>query len=138
MRPPRSNADRLTDFPEKSTSEEGRRNCDRSRSKEMNASALPTPPARDQAVAAPFVPGADPLMPRASGLYDPRREHDSCGVGFVADMKNRKSHAILEKGRQILVNVDHRGAVMADPSLVDGCAVLPQIPHLFFAPECAK
>ena len=61
-----------------------------------------------------------------------------CGVGFVADMKNRKSHDILEKGLQILVNLDHRGAVGADPALGDGCGVLTQIPHGFFAPECAK
>src|SRR5450432_1159767 len=82
--------------------------------------------------------GADPFMPKAQGLYDPSKEHDSCGVGFVADMKNRKSHDILEKGLQILVNLDHRGAVGADPSLGDGCGVLTQIPHGFFAPECAK
>ena len=62
----------------------------------------------------------------------------SCGVGFVADMKNRKSHAILEKGLQILVNLDHRGAVGADPMLGDGCGVLTQIPHAFFLEECAK
>ncbi len=82
--------------------------------------------------------GADPLTPRAQGLYDPAKEHNSCGVGFVADMKNRKSHDILEKGLQILVNLDHRGAVGADPTLGDGCGVLTQIPHGFFAPECAK
>ncbi len=82
--------------------------------------------------------GADPLTPRAEGLYDPAREHDSCGVGFVAHMKNRKSHDILEKGLQILVNLDHRGAVGADPALGDGCGVLAQIPHGFFAPECAR
>ena len=82
--------------------------------------------------------GQDPLTPPAQGLYDPAKEHDSCGVGFVADMKNRKSHDILEKGLQILVNLDHRGAVGADPSLGDGCGVLTQIPHGFFAPECAK
>ena len=83
-------------------------------------------------------PGRDPLTPPAQGLYDPSKEHDSCGVGFVADMKNRKSHDILEKGLQILINLDHRGAVGADPSLGDGCGVLTQIPHAFFAPECAK
>ncbi len=83
-------------------------------------------------------PGRDPLTPPAQALYDPSKEHDSCGVGFVADMKNRKSHDILEKGLQILVNLDHRGAVGADPSLGDGCGVLTQIPHAFFAPECAK
>jgi glutamate synthase (NADPH) large chain len=83
-------------------------------------------------------PGRDPLTPPAEALYDPSKEHDSCGVGFVADMRNRKSHDILEKGLQILVNLDHRGAVGADPSLGDGCGVLTQIPHAFFAPECAK
>ena len=82
--------------------------------------------------------GRDPLTPPAQALYDPSKEHDSCGVGFVADMKNRKSHDILEKGLQILVNLDHRGAVGADPSLGDGCGVLTQIPHAFFAPECTK
>ena len=45
-------------------------------------------------------PGRDPLTPPAQALYDPSKEHDSCGVGFVADMKNRKSHDILEKGLQ--------------------------------------
>jgi glutamate synthase (NADPH/NADH) large chain len=79
--------------------------------------------------------GADPLTPRAQGLYDPAKEHDSCGVGFVADMKNRKSHDILLKGLQILHNLDHRGAVGADPTLGDGCGVLTQIPHGFFASE---
>ena len=53
-------------------------------------------------------------------------------------MKNRRSHDILEKGLQILANLDHRGAVGADPTLGDGCGVLTQIPHGFFAPECAK
>ena len=82
--------------------------------------------------------GADPALPRAVGLYDPAREHDSCGVGFVADLHNRKSHAILEKGLQILVNLDHRGATGADATLGDGCGVLTQIPHRFFAEECAR
>ena len=87
---------------------------------------------------APARLGSDPSFPRAVGLYDPAREHDSCGVGFVADLQNRKSHAILEKGLQILVNLDHRGATGADATLGDGCGVLTQIPHPFFAEECAK
>ena len=90
--------------------------------------AAPTPAPR----------GADPLTPRAQGLYDPANERDACGVGFVADMKNRKSHGILEKGLQILVNLDHRGATGADATLGDGCGVLTQIPHAFFARECEK
>jgi len=103
----------------------------------MNATIQPTLEVTyGEALKAAF--GLDPLMPPAQALYDPAKEHDSCGVGFVADMKNRKSHDILEKGLQILVNLDHRGAVGADPCLGDGCGVLTQIPHAFFAPECAK
>src|SRR5260370_41414512 len=90
------------------------------------------------ATAARAALGADPLTPPAQGLYDPAKEHDSCGVGFVAHMKNQKSHEILEKGLQILVNLDHRAAVAADPALGDGCGVLTQIPHGYFAPECSK
>ena len=102
----------------------------------MNANATGPIDARDAAPA--IVLGADPLTPREIGMYDPANERDSCGVGFVADMKNRKSHAILEKGLQILLNLDHRGAVGADPTLGDGCGVLTQIPHGFFAAEAAK
>ena len=85
-----------------------------------------------------LTPGVDPSLPRAQGLYDPANERDSCGVGVVADMKGRASHAILEKGLQVLVNLDHRGAVGADATLGDGCGVLTQIPHRFFVEECAK
>nr|WP_307437798.1 glutamate synthase large subunit [Labrys monachus] len=79
----------------------------------------------------------DPGLPDAQGLYDPSREKDACGVGFIADMKNRKSHAIIAQGLQILHNLDHRGAVGADPKAGDGCGMLVQIPHAFFAAECA-
>ncbi|WP_420103385.1 hypothetical protein, partial [Bosea sp. (in: a-proteobacteria)] len=71
----------------------------------------------------------DPAMPVHQGLYDPANEKDSCGVGFIADMKNRRSHRIVEQGLQILSNLDHRGAVGADPKLGDGCGILTQIPH---------
>ncbi|GGK29306.1 glutamate synthase large subunit [Salinarimonas ramus] len=80
----------------------------------------------------------DPGLPAPQGLYDPRHEKDSCGVGFVADMKNRRTHAIVEMGLDILRNLDHRGAVGADPKMGDGCGMLTQIPHRFFAGECAK
>nr|WP_262028708.1 glutamate synthase large subunit [Microvirga sp. Mcv34] len=80
----------------------------------------------------------DPGLPAAQGLYNPSNEQDSCGVGFIADMKNRKSHAIVEQGLSILHNLDHRGAVGADPKMGDGCGILVQIPHKFFAAECAK
>src|SRR5215472_5060262 len=67
--------------------------------------------------------------PQASrGLYDPRNEHDACGVGFVVNIKGRKSHDIIQRGLQILVNLDHRGAVGADPLMGDGAGVMIQTP----------
>ena len=69
------------------------------------------------------------------GLYDPSREHDACGVGFIAHMRNERSHSIVEKGLQILLNLTHRGAVGADPLMGDGAGMLVQIPHAFFAAE---
>ena len=80
----------------------------------------------------------DPGLPAAQGLYDPSLEKDSCGVGFVADMKRGKSHDIVEMGLQILLNLDHRGAVGADPKAGDGCGMLVQIPHKFLSEECQK
>ncbi|HST76663.1 MAG TPA: glutamate synthase subunit alpha, partial [Acetobacteraceae bacterium] len=62
------------------------------------------------------------------GLYDPRNEHDACGVGFVANIKGRKSHDIIRRGLEILVNLDHRGAVGADPLVGDGAGCLIQMP----------
>nr|WP_294529042.1 glutamate synthase large subunit [uncultured Rhodopila sp.] len=62
------------------------------------------------------------------GLYDPRNEHDSCGVGFVVNIKGRKSHDIIAQGLKILENLDHRGAVGADPLVGDGAGILIQIP----------
>ncbi len=88
--------------------------------------------------ASELIVARDPGLPAAEGLYDPRHEKDSCGVGFVADIKNRKSHTIIRHGLSILANLDHRGAVGADPKAGDGCGMLLQIPHRFFAEECAK
>jgi glutamate synthase domain-containing protein 2/glutamate synthase domain-containing protein 1 len=76
-------------------------------------------------------------QPRA-GLYDPRFEHDACGVGFVADLNNVKSHEIVEKGIEILQNLDHRGARGAEKETGDGAGILVQLPHAFFLRECAK
>ncbi|QGM45056.1 glutamate synthase large subunit [Methylocystis heyeri] len=84
------------------------------------------------------IDGRDPLLPKAEGLYDPAKEHDSCGVGFVANLHNAKSHEIVKMGLQILLNLDHRGAVGADPKLGDGCGILVQIPHQFFFEETVK
>ena len=66
--------------------------------------------------------------PESQGLYDPTYEHDACGVGFVANIKGRKSHELIGRGLQILVNLDHRGAVGADPLVGDGAGCLIQIP----------
>jgi glutamate synthase (NADPH/NADH) large chain len=80
---------------------------------------------------------AGPLGLPAQGLYDPSREHDACGVGFVADLKGRRSHKIIEHGLQILENLTHRGAVGADPLAGDGAGILVQIPHEFLKEVCA-
>ena len=80
----------------------------------------------------------DPGLPAAQGLYDPANEHDACGVGFVAQMKNKSSHAIVRMGLQILENLDHRGAVGADAHGGDGCGMLVQIPHAFFQAEAER
>ena len=74
----------------------------------------------------------------ATGLYDPRNEHDACGLGFVANMKGKKSHQIIRDGIKILENLEHRGATGADPLMGDGAGMLVQIPHAFFARECGK
>ena len=76
--------------------------------------------------------------PQAEGLFDPAREHDACGVGFIADMKGRRSHTIVADALEILCNLEHRGAVGADPIAGDGAGILIQIPHDFLAEETGK
>src|SRR6266576_256368 len=77
-------------------------------------------------------------LPPAQGLYDPAHEHDACGIGFVASISGNKSHDIIRKGIQVLLNLAHRGACGCDPETGDGAGVLIQIPHKFFARECEK
>ena len=77
-------------------------------------------------------------LPEAQGLYDPRFEHDACGIGFVANIKGQKSHEIILRGIQVLINLTHRGACGCDPETGDGAGILIQIPHLFFQRECAR
>ena len=72
------------------------------------------------------------------GLFDPALEKDSCGVGFIADIKGRKSHKIVEDALTILVNLEHRGAVGADPRAGDGAGILVQTPHKFLAKKAAE
>ena len=77
-------------------------------------------------------------LPVSSGLYDPKNEHDACGVGFVAHIKGKPSHRIVAQGLEILLNLDHRGAVGADPLASDGAGILIQIPDAFLRAEMAK
>src|SRR5579871_280835 len=77
-------------------------------------------------------------LPVEQGLYDPRNEHDACGIGFVVNVKGHQSHQIIQKGLEILINLTHRGACGCDPETGDGAGVTIQVPHKFFARECAK
>ena len=81
---------------------------------------------------------AETIRPIAHGLYDPANEHDACGVGFIAHIKGKKSHAIVTQGLQILENLDHRGAVGADPLMGDGAGILIQVPDHLYREEMAK
>ena len=77
-------------------------------------------------------------FPEKQGLYDARNEKDACGVGFVANLKGVPSHSIIEDGLRILRNLEHRGAVGADPLMGDGAGMLVQIPHEFLLKVCAE
>src|SRR5690554_4368421 len=77
-------------------------------------------------------------VPDAQGLYDPRNEHDACGVGFIAHMKGKRSHKIIADGLAMLENLTHRGAVGADPLMGDGAGMLVQIPDALFRAEWAE
>ncbi|TMJ24089.1 MAG: glutamate synthase subunit alpha, partial [Alphaproteobacteria bacterium] len=76
--------------------------------------------------------------PPAEGLYDLSLEKDSCGVGFIANIKGKKSHQIIADALSILCNLEHRGAVGADPRAGDGAGILVQIPHAFFVRKAAE
>src|ERR1700722_11554990 len=76
--------------------------------------------------------------PPKQGLYDPQFEHDACGLGFVVDIKGRKSHKLVSDALQILANLDHRGAVGCEPNTGDGAGILIQVSHEFFVAESAK
>jgi glutamate synthase (ferredoxin) len=76
-------------------------------------------------------------IPKKQGLYDPQFEHDACGVGFVANIKGKKSHEIITQALTILTNLDHRGAVGCEPNTGDGAGILLQMPDLFLRKACA-
>jgi glutamate synthase (ferredoxin) len=77
-------------------------------------------------------------LPPRQGLYDPQFEHESCGVGFVVNIKGHKSHAIIQQGLQILLNLDHRGACGCEANTGDGAGILIQVPHAFLKGACAE
>src|SRR6476660_6411325 len=74
----------------------------------------------------------------ARGEDKDARGKDSCGVGFIADIKGKKSHKLIEDALAILCNLEHRGAVGADPRAGDGAGILVQIPHKFFAKNAER
>src|SRR6202166_2844156 len=76
--------------------------------------------------------------PPAQGLYHPAQEHDACRIRFVGQVRGHKSHEIISKGIQVLLNLTHRGACGCDPETGDGAGILLQIPHQFFVRECGK
>ena len=91
-----------------------------------------------KSVAERGVPRRWPGQPGKQGLYDPAFEHEACGVGFVVDMKGRKSHRILQQAIQVLRNLDHRGACGCEANTGDGAGVLIQMPHTFFQQVAKK
>src|SRR5262245_6027601 len=93
----------------------------------LEAKSIPSVPHPDAAYA----------IPEASGLFDPKREYDACGVGFIASLKGTATHQTIKDALYILENLEHRGAVGADPIAGDGAGLLIQIPHAFLAEECA-
>src|SRR3954468_22093072 len=76
--------------------------------------------------------------PRKQGLYDPRHEHDACGVGFVVDYTGRKFHDIVRQAVNVLLNLEHRGACGSEKDTGDGAGILLQTPHEFLARECER
>ncbi|MCB1483742.1 MAG: glutamate synthase subunit alpha, partial [Hyphomicrobiaceae bacterium] len=89
------------------------------------------PPAEDELIDASGRPAPE-------GMFDPAQERDACGVGFIADMKGRRSYKIISDALSILHNLEHRGAVGADPLSGDGAGIMIQIPHDFLADETSK
>lgn len=76
-------------------------------------------------------------QPEAQGLYDPKFEHENCGIGLIVDMKGRKSHDIVKGALDICVNLDHRGGCGCDPITGDGAGLFIQLPHKFLKKACA-
>ncbi len=78
------------------------------------------------------------VAPKAQGLYDPQWEHDACGIGAIVNISGGRDHAVVEHGKQVLLNLMHRGAAGADESTGDGAGILLQVPHEFFVQEADR
>src|SRR5712692_9026459 len=79
-----------------------------------------------------------PGYPRKQGLYDPRYEHDACGIGFVVNIKGEKSHEIVQQALTVLQNLDHRGACGCEDNTGDGAGILLQVPHKLLSRVCRE
>ena len=77
-------------------------------------------------------------MQKRKGLYDPSMEHDACGIGFLANLKAKRTHKLVEDSLIMLRNMEHRGGCGCEPETGDGAGILVQIPHEFFEKECVK
>src|SRR5438874_8682240 len=104
----------------------------------IGTDALSTAPDSKPAMALEETAREHTWRPPAEGLYDLSLEKDSCGVSFIANIKGKKSHQIVSDALNILCNLEHRGAVGADPRAGDGAGILVQIPHAFFARKAAE
>src|SRR5713226_1146611 len=106
---------------------------------EFERENIVTDPLSADPASKPFEPAREHTWrPPAEGLYDLSLEKDSCGVGFIANIKGKKSHQIVSDAISILCNLEHRGAVGADPRAGDGAGILVQIPHNFFVRKAAE
>ena len=76
--------------------------------------------------------------PRTEGLYDPQWEHDACGIGAIVNISGRRDHTVVEQGKEVLLNLMHRGAAGADGVTGDGAGMLMQVPHAFFVDEAGR
>src|ERR1700744_5103972 len=81
-------------------------------------------------------PQAGTGLPPKQGLYDPQFEHDACGVGFIVNIKGKKSHKIIRDALTVLINLNHRGACGCEANTGDGAGILMQMPHGFFKEVC--
>jgi glutamate synthase (ferredoxin) len=101
----------------------------------------PSNPIATMSNAATAPPPGGPVptgLPPKQGLYDPQFEHDACGVGFVVNVKGRRSHAIIRQGLQVLLNLNHRGACGCEANTGDGAGILIQMPHKFLQKACEE